>query len=526
MPSASPPRAAAFRANTGRSVSLHYPQREVEARNRKLGRLFGDLKVRPKLMVLHNIFFIVLTCAVYFSLMPLLDQRVLQAREREINLITRLFSQGSAQPELAIYDYRKGDPDQVNVPPSLRAFLRSHPGVVEIDPADRSYAFRYSAETKEFRRIRLPYAFYEEVLSRARMTLFAVLGLIYVLAVLLLELFIMPRYVYRPIHSIIQADEAVRLGLRHNEMVEESEILGDEIGQIMRSRNASVAELRRHEDELRRHEGELQLAMLQVEAANEDLTRKNVLLETARRSMVEQDRLASLGMLSASVAHEMNTPLAVLHGSIEKLMETTRDAHTLERLARMLRVARRLRKISESLLDFARVRKDEFSPIQVRELIEESWGLVGIDEKAGEVRFLNQVDKAAMVHGNQDRLIQVFVNLLRNALHAVGAAGCVRVRSEMRNDAGRAVQSIAVEDDGPGIPEDVLPNIFNAFVTTRLDARGTGLGLTVAEGIVQQHHGTIRAENREEGGARIEVRLPAAPGSAPGADTLVHSSLP
>lgn len=476
-------------------------------------------------MVLHNIFFIVLTCAVYFSLMPLLEQRILQARAREINLITRLFSQGSSHPELEVYDYRQGDPDQLNVPPGMRGYLRANSTVVRIDPADRSYAFRYWPETGEFRRIRLPYLFYEEVLSRARWTLFAVLGIVYVLAVLLLELLVMPRYVYRPIHAIMRADEAVQEGLRHSEMVDESEIYGDEIGQIMRSRNASVAELRRHEDELRRHEAELQLAMLQVEAANEDLTHKNHMLETARRTMVEQDRLASLGMLSASVAHEMNTPLAVLHGSIEKLMETARDAATIDRLARMLRVARRLRKISESLLDFARVRKENFSPIPLRGLIDESWGLVGIDEKAGEIRFLNEVGESATVYGNQDRLIQVFVNLLRNALNAVGTAACVRVRAEVRREDGREVQVIAVEDNGPGIPEDVLPNIFNAFVTTRLDARGTGLGLTVAEGIVQQHHGTIRAENRAEGGARIEVKLPVAPEGSVEADTLVQSSL-
>jgi signal transduction histidine kinase len=67
-----------------------------------------------------------------------------------------------------------------------------------------------------------------------------------------------------------------------------------------------------------------------------------------------------------------------------------------------------------------------------------------------------------------------------------------------------------VDDDGPGIPEDVLPNIFEAFVTSRLDSRGTGLGLTVAEGIVHQHGGALTACNRPEGGARLEVKMPAA----------------
>jgi signal transduction histidine kinase len=75
---------------------------------------------------------------------------------------------------------------------------------------------------------------------------------------------------------------------------------------------------------------------------------------------------------------------------------------------------------------------------------------------------------------------------------------------------GRPLALITVEDDGVGIPEEFLPNLFDAFVTSRLDSRGTGLGLTVASGIIQQHGGTISASNREEGGARLQLTLPAA----------------
>jgi signal transduction histidine kinase len=110
------------------------------------------------------------------------------------------------------------------------------------------------------------------------------------------------------------------------------------------------------------------------------------------------------------------------------------------------------------------------------------------------------------VRGNSDRLMQLFVNLLRNALYAVPRGGQIRVSSRREAD----FVTVSVEDDGPGIPPGVLPEIFEAFVTTRLDARGTGLGLTVAEGIAHQHGGSIVAANRPEGGACLEVRLPAA----------------
>jgi C4-dicarboxylate-specific signal transduction histidine kinase len=111
------------------------------------------------------------------------------------------------------------------------------------------------------------------------------------------------------------------------------------------------------------------------------------------------------------------------------------------------------------------------------------------------------------VIGNSDRLIQVFVNLLRNALNAI-ATSSGRIEVNSRRQQRRIV--ITVEDNGQGIAADVLPDIFDAFVTTRLDARGTGLGLTVAAGIITQHGGTISASNRTEGGARLEVSLPAA----------------
>src|SRR6185312_17282562 len=96
-----------------------------------------------------------------------------------------------------------------------------------------------------------------------------------------------------------------------------------------------------------------------------------------------------------------------------------------------------------------------------------------------------------------------------NALHAIAPSGKIVVRSKRAVRSGKAWISITVEDNGPGIPASVLPDIFEAFVSTRLDARGTGLGLTVAEGIVHQHGGTITASNRPQGGACLEVTLPA-----------------
>ncbi len=356
---------------------------------RSVARLFGDLKVRPKLMVLHNVFFGILVLGVYFALYP---------------------------------------------------YLPDH----------------------------------------AQAILFIVLGAVYVLAVLALETTIMPLYVYRPLRLMLTADQATQHGDRDHELVDEGLIPGDEIGQIMRSRNATIVDLRKREGEL----------------------------EEALRRLEAQDRLVSLGLLSASVAHELNTPLTVLQGSIEKLTENTHDAATLDRLARMLRVTQRIRKISESLVDFSRVRKEHMEPVLLRQLIDDAWNLVAIDEKAARVRFTNDCAADHTVTGNSDRLIQVFVNLLRNALDAIPPSGKIEVHAKKLNRNAQSWISVTVEDDGPGISPDVLPDIFEAFVSTRLDAKGTGLGLAVAEGIVHQHGGTIGASNRAEGGACLELTLP------------------
>jgi two-component system NtrC family sensor kinase len=394
-------------ATSLRQRSLHDDRarssvRPAHTRPRGPGQLFRDLKVRPKLMVLHNVFYVILATTIYFAL-------------------------------------------------------------------------------------------YREIPARAQTSLIVILGAIYVLAVVLLETTIMPLYVYKPLQLMLDADKATQDDDRDHELIDDREIPGDEIGQIMRSRNLTILQLRKHEEDL----------------------------QDALRRLEAQDRLVHLGLMSASVAHELNTPLSVLQGSIEKLTETTKDAVALDRLARMLRVTQRIKKISESLVDFSRTRTEQLEPVRMQPLIAESWGLVSIDEKAAGVRFTNKVDPEAVVTGNPDRLVQVFVNLLRNALYAVQANGSIQVRSKRFGRNAQRWVAVAVEDDGPGIPPDVLPNIFEAFVSSRLDARGTGLGLTVAEGIVDQHGGTITASNRAGGGACLEVALPAsAPNPVPSTEKV------
>jgi signal transduction histidine kinase len=469
----------------------------------KFGRLFGDLRVRKKLIVLHNLFFLVLASAVYFSLIPSIEERTAQELARETALIREVFTRGGPRTplaELEFYQHREGSAEELAIPAEIQEWLDQNLGSSWEEPARSEFLYRKDPESGRYSRIKIPSGFYEELMSGARRQLFFVLGAVYLLAVAVLELVIMPRYVYRPIRMTLEADRATRRGDREHEQIDPKLIPGDEIGDIMRSRNKTVANLRDQEAHLER-------ALARLEELAQDLRQNNKMLEAAKTTMAAQDRLVSLGLLSASVAHELNTPLTVLHGSIEKLLETVEDPVARQRLERLQRVAERLRVISYALLDFSRQRKEVTEPVAVQPLIDEAWRLVAIDERASGIEFSNDVSAAERVQGNHDRLMQVFVNLLRNAIYAIESQGRIVVRARREDPAW---VTIAVEDDGLGIPEDVLPNIFEAFVTSRLDSRGTGLGLTVAEGIVHQHGGTLIASNRAEGGACLEVRLPAA----------------
>jgi signal transduction histidine kinase len=201
----------------------------------------------------------------------------------------------------------------------------------------------------------------------------------------------------------------------------------------------------------------------------------------------------------------------VIRGTVEKLLETVEEPLERARLERVGRMADRLHRISESLLDFSRVRGDEQRrPAPLRSLLDEAWSLLALDDRASGVEFHNDVTAEAYALGDYERLMQVFVNLLKNGLYALDGPGSIRARSRQEIQGGRPWVVVEVDDSGKGIPADVLPNLFEAFVSTRLDSRGTGLGLTVADGIVQQHGGQIVAANRPEGGARLTVRLPAA----------------
>lgn len=355
------------------------------------------------------------------------------------------------------------------------------------------------------------------------LTVFALIG-VYVFIAVTIELFVLPQAVYGPIETMLNADRALREGRSNAELIAEAAIPSDELGEIMRSRNESVIALRMQEAQLAR-------ALSQLEEVANDLKLKNHLLETARRNLADADRLASLGMMSAGVAHELNTPLTVLKGLVEKLNKDPGAGLDAASAALMLRVVERLERLGDSLLDFARARQPRTRKAFLREVVEEAITLVRLDAGvsggagsggAERVRFENQIPADLAVECDADRMVQVFVNLVRNACNALTehlpfgpGLPTITVLALTSRREGRDWVTVSVRDNGPGIDPSLLPRLFEPFASTRLDSRGTGLGLAVAEGIVREHGGVILARNlpsqRENaaGGAEFEVMLPA-----------------
>lgn len=494
---------------------------DTSSRMKFHSKFLASLPIRRKLIVFHNLFFLILVLSLYIALRTPLTQIAARSAQQEAELLAQVFERypgavNSVQSDrFTILDDKDAE---LIITPEMRAWLSDNPGRVWRDrvmiassaiPTFR--LIRFDTNDHSYQVIALNAEQYIQLSRRLRWMLGLALLSVYALAVIALEMFILPRYVYYPIQRILRADEALQNDAGGNELIEDHFISRDELGQIMASRNATVKLLRQHEIELKTALGQLE------EMAN-DLKRKNHLLETAKQNLASQDRLVSLGLMSAGVAHEINTPLAVLHGSLEKMIETCDTPTNEERLTRMLRVTERLRGISESLTDFARARTQTMEAVKIMPLLDEAWSLAGIEAHNLNLEFVNQATHTDKVIGNTGRLLQVFVNLFKNGVYAIKdrakASQATKSSGKLCVHTNRVIQDnkpwlqITIEDNGAGIPPDVLPRIFEPFVTSRLDANGTGLGLAVTAGIIDQHGGLIVANNRAEGGAKFEIMLP------------------
>ncbi|MBY0375153.1 MAG: PAS domain S-box protein, partial [Bryobacteraceae bacterium] len=231
------------------------------------------------------------------------------------------------------------------------------------------------------------------------------------------------------------------------------------------------------------------------------------------RQLVQADKLSSIGLLAAGVAHEVNTPLAVISTYAQMLAKQVNgDDQKAALLDKIAKQTFRASEIVNSLLNFSRTSTTEYTDLEVNRMIRDTVSLVDHQLKKAQVQVdLALAEQIPAMRGNSGKLQQVLLNLLinsRDALEEVARGEGRRIAIRSYAAADRVF--IEVTDNGAGIPAEALPRIFDPFFTTKGARKGTGLGLSVSYGIVQEHGGTIRVESLPGSGTRFRLEFPLA----------------
>ncbi len=236
----------------------------------------------------------------------------------------------------------------------------------------------------------------------------------------------------------------------------------------------------------------------------DDVTERDEL----ERRLVQADKLSSIGLLAAGVAHEVNTPLAVISTYAQMLQrQVPGDDQKSRLLDKISKQTFRASEIVNSLLNFSRTSPTAFDEVNLNRVIQESLLLIEHQlEKAGVRLELDLEEQIPSIKGNSGKLQQVFLNLFLNARDAMEGGGTLTVRSRAQGDA----IGVDIIDTGHGINPENLSRIFDPFFTTKAGRKGTGLGLSVTYGIVREHLGVIDVHSQPGEGTRFHLEFPLA----------------
>jgi signal transduction histidine kinase len=319
---------------------------------------------------------------------------------------------------------------------------------------------------------------------------------IFALALLVFAYSLLTRAIVKPIEALARAADRVANGARSLDINTPAAREIHDLGLSVRSMTARLLD-----DEKR------------LRAKVEELTTTTKRLSETREQLAGSERMASVGRLAAGVAHEIGNPIAAIMGMHDLIEDGEIPAETKEDfLRRMRKETERIHVVVRDLLDYARPEQElpngQVSTALVQEVIDDALALVRPQKDWKDITLHVDIEEGLRARLSPQRLTQVVLNLLLNAAAAMGTGGRLAVRAKTMT-AGR--MHIAIEDDGPGVPEAVRVRIFDPFVTTK-DV-GTGLGLSVCRGIVEAAKGRIYLDASYTDGARFVVELPSEEGA-------------
>ncbi|MCK6526181.1 PAS domain S-box protein [Myxococcota bacterium] len=238
--------------------------------------------------------------------------------------------------------------------------------------------------------------------------------------------------------------------------------------------------------------------------ALEDLTRQRFL----QRQVLQAQKLSAVGQMLAGITHELNNKLTIILGYGEMLQAAAKDERLRHHLGYVAQAANGARAIIESLSAFARPREPRREPIDVNRIVRDTLVLVQVRASGRSVRFAPSLDPdLPFTLGDGEQIGQILLNVCINALQALEGRADAELRVATRPGAGETIE-VVIEDNGPGIPAEVLDRVFDPFFTTKDVGKGSGLGLSVSYAIARAHGGELLAGNAPSGGARFVLSLP------------------
>ncbi len=236
----------------------------------------------------------------------------------------------------------------------------------------------------------------------------------------------------------------------------------------------------------------------------EDISRKIEFEE----KIFQAEKLSSISMLSAGVAHEINNPLGSIMTNVQNLIEEEEDEEKRISLKWIEQETRRIAKIVQKLLDFSSSNLDNAQGTDVNKVILETITLIKYSlKKNQDIAMTTDLEEGLpLAIMSQDEFKQTIINLVKNSIQAIEKRGEILIIT--RNNTSDRTICVTIEDDGVGIQEEIIPRIFDPFYTTKHNGEGTGLGLSIVYGIINKYKGTITVASKEGKGTRIHLAIP------------------
>jgi len=275
----------------------------------------------------------------------------------------------------------------------------------------------------------------------------------------------------------------------------------DEMGELANAFNAMNHDLKKAKNEL----------MDWGNTLEKKVREKTEAIHRAQAQLIHSEKLASLGRMAAGVAHEINSPLTGIvtfgHLLLKKFPPGTQEREDIEVI---IDQANRCSTIIKGLLGFARASAAEKALTNINDVLHSSMNIVRNKADFFDIKLITNFDPALLrVKADSSQLQQVFLNMIMNAADAMEGKGTLTLTTRNITENDRDFVEVEFRDTGPGIPEENLEKLFEPFFTTKPVGKGTGLGLAVSHGIIQDHDGKIRVKTKINEGSSFFIRLPA-----------------